>query len=221
MDDEAGDGGRLLVRQVPVHGAVEVADRHRAVDIDRAVGLRRTPGTATSCSSVMSPTISSRMSSSVTRPITSPYSSTTSANGVLRRRNALSWSDSGRGVGHEPGRRAIAAMSSLVGVAVDRVQRAQQVLGVQDADDVLRLAAPERQRASPATASTALTMSSGGSSASTRDHLGAVDHHVGDRRARAGRAGRRTCRGRASPTPPSRCSRSTAPRSSSCADRIG
>ncbi len=40
VDDEAGDGGRLVVGQVPVHGAVEVADRHRAVDIDRAVRLR-------------------------------------------------------------------------------------------------------------------------------------------------------------------------------------
>ena len=40
VDDEAGDGRRLLVGQVPVHGAVEVADRHRAVDIDRAVRLR-------------------------------------------------------------------------------------------------------------------------------------------------------------------------------------
>ena len=35
-----GDRRRLLVGQMPVHGAVEVADRHRAVDVDRAVGLR-------------------------------------------------------------------------------------------------------------------------------------------------------------------------------------
>ena len=40
VDDEAGDGRRLLVGQVPVHRAVEVADRHRAVDVDRAVRLR-------------------------------------------------------------------------------------------------------------------------------------------------------------------------------------
>src|SRR5271170_2851210 len=40
VNDEPGDGGGFLVRQVPIHRAVEVADRHRAVDIDRAVGLR-------------------------------------------------------------------------------------------------------------------------------------------------------------------------------------
>ena len=44
----------------------------------------------TSCSSVIWPTISSRMSSSVMRPCTSPYSSTTSAICDLRFRNALS-----------------------------------------------------------------------------------------------------------------------------------
>src|SRR3712207_7544982 len=30
----------LVVGQVPVHGAVEVTHRHRAVDVDRAVDLR-------------------------------------------------------------------------------------------------------------------------------------------------------------------------------------
>src|SRR5665213_2285782 len=76
-------------------------------------GWRRTPGIAGSCSSVMSPTISSRMSSSVTRPSTTPYSSTTSANGVLRRRNALSCSDTGRVSGTNQAGRISAATSSL------------------------------------------------------------------------------------------------------------
>src|SRR5580704_11275275 len=35
VDHEAGDGGRLFIRQMPVHGAVEIADRHRAVDHHR------------------------------------------------------------------------------------------------------------------------------------------------------------------------------------------
>jgi uncharacterized membrane protein YraQ (UPF0718 family) len=39
VNDEAGDGRRLLVGQVPVERAVDVADRYRAVDDDRAVGL--------------------------------------------------------------------------------------------------------------------------------------------------------------------------------------
>src|SRR5439155_714200 len=59
-------------------------------------GWARTPATTTSCSSEISPTISSKISSSVTMPSTSPYSSTTSAKWVLRRRNALSCSETGR-----------------------------------------------------------------------------------------------------------------------------
>ena len=39
VDDQAGDRRRLVVRQRPVERAVEVADRHRAVDDDRAVGF--------------------------------------------------------------------------------------------------------------------------------------------------------------------------------------
>jgi len=39
MDDQTGDSGRLLVRQIPVHDAVEVADGNRAVDIDRTIRL--------------------------------------------------------------------------------------------------------------------------------------------------------------------------------------
>ena len=40
MDDETGDRDGLFVRQVPVHLAVEIADRDAAVDIDGAVRLR-------------------------------------------------------------------------------------------------------------------------------------------------------------------------------------
>ena len=40
MDHQAGDGGGLVIGQIPFHGTVEVPDRHAAVDIDRAVGLR-------------------------------------------------------------------------------------------------------------------------------------------------------------------------------------
>ena len=35
----SGDGRRFLVRQVPVHDTVEVADRHGAFDGDRTVGI--------------------------------------------------------------------------------------------------------------------------------------------------------------------------------------
>src|SRR5665213_2829633 len=39
VNDEPGYRGRLFVRQMPVHDAVEIADRHPAIDVDRAVRL--------------------------------------------------------------------------------------------------------------------------------------------------------------------------------------
>ena len=104
----------------------------------------RTPATTTSCSSEISPTISSRMSSSVTMPSTSPYSSTTSAKWVLRRRNAFNCSDSGRISGTNQGGSMMADDVDARGVALGGADRAQQILGMQHADDVLRLLAPQR-----------------------------------------------------------------------------
>src|SRR5713226_9140013 len=39
VNDEACDRGCFLVRQIPVHRAIDVADRNRAIDHHRAVGL--------------------------------------------------------------------------------------------------------------------------------------------------------------------------------------
>src|SRR5215510_1520029 len=39
VDDEASDRGGLVVWQRPVHLAVEIAYRHRAVDVDRPISL--------------------------------------------------------------------------------------------------------------------------------------------------------------------------------------
>src|ERR1700685_4504868 len=36
VDDDARDGGGLVVRDIPVHRPVQVAHRHRAIDIHRA-----------------------------------------------------------------------------------------------------------------------------------------------------------------------------------------
>ncbi len=74
-------------------------------------GWRRTPWTEVSCSSSISPTISSRMSSSVTSPCRAPYSSTTRAKWVLRLRKALSWSFRLVVSGMNHGSRVMAPMS--------------------------------------------------------------------------------------------------------------
>ena len=47
VDHEAGDGHGVVVRQIPIHGAVEIADGDITVDVHRAVGLAAdTPCTA-------------------------------------------------------------------------------------------------------------------------------------------------------------------------------
>ncbi len=98
-----------------------------------------------SYSSRMSPTISSIMSSSVMRPISVPYSSTTSAKWLRWRRKALSCSFTGVVSGTNHGFSAIALTSSASARPRDRRHRAEQILGVQNADDVIRLTAIERQ----------------------------------------------------------------------------
>src|SRR6516225_4482177 len=40
VNDNTRDRGRFVVRDIPVHGPVEIADRHAAVDIDRSVRKR-------------------------------------------------------------------------------------------------------------------------------------------------------------------------------------
>ena len=69
--------------------------------------------------------------------------------------------------GTNQGGRAIAAMSIFDRSPSDRLHRAQQILGMQDADDVLRLARATAARACTRLASTSSMISSGGSSALT------------------------------------------------------
>ena len=108
-------------------------------------------GSSTSCSSAMSPTISSMMSSRVTRPCSAPYSSTTRAKWERRRRNSRSWSsrvvDLGDEVGlhrhvHDVEPLEDAGAAAVVGD--EAVDGAREILGVDDADDVLGLAAEDR-----------------------------------------------------------------------------
>src|SRR5882672_2001036 len=122
-------------------------------------GWARTPATTTSCSSEISPTISSRISSRVTMPSTSPYSSTTSAKWVWRRRN----------------RRDI----DLGGIAVGGTDRAQQILGVQHADDIFRLLTPQRNPGVFGGQHLAHQLF-GRQVGVDHHHFGAMNHDVGD-----------------------------------------
>jgi hypothetical protein len=75
VDDKPGNRGRVSIRQVPIHGAVEILDRDRAIHVDRPVGLRAYAGENDFVLVGDVPDDSSRISSRVTRPITSPCSS--------------------------------------------------------------------------------------------------------------------------------------------------
>ena len=81
--------------------------------------------------------------------------------------------------GTNQGGRAIAFDVDLRPVAVAALERAQQVLGVQDADDVLGRSAPQRH-ARDRRGEHGLDDLLGRIVGADRDHLGAVDHHVGD-----------------------------------------
>src|SRR5664280_3860609 len=84
----------------------------------------------------------------------------------------------GAHIGHEPGRRHQRGNVDLGGIAVDRMQRAQQILHVQDADDVFRIAAPERQPRHRR-GDHRVDQVFGRIVCVQGDHAGAVDHHVG------------------------------------------
>ena len=75
---------------------------------------------------------------------------------------------------------AMSAIFSLAGVAAARDQRAQEILGVQDADDVVRIAPPQgkaRIGRFDRLAHHLLRRQVG----VDEPHLGPVDHHVADR----------------------------------------
>ena len=181
VDDEAGDGGRLLD---PASSNPSTRFRSRMVTAPSTLtepsGCLRTPGMATSCSSVMSPTISSSMSSSVTRPSTTPYSSTTRANGVLRRRNALSWlGDGGACRARTKAARISPAMSTLVASPSSACSARNKSLTCRMPtmfSGLPRQSGMRVHRRGDHRVDQVFRLFVG----VERDHAGAVDHHVGD-----------------------------------------
>ena len=108
-------------------------------------GWASMPTVSTSFSSVISPTISSRMSSSVTRPIEGAVlvDHEGEVRAALAERQQLV--EQRRGVGDEPGRRRQRGDVEPGELAEVAAHPRQQVLGVQHADDAVGIAAPDRQ----------------------------------------------------------------------------
>ena len=180
VDDEAGDGGGLRIRQIPVHRAVEIADRHRAVDIDRAVRLRPH---ARHRNVVLVGDVADDFLEDVLEgdhaldlAILVDHEREVRLAAAERLELLRQRTD----VGHEPRRQRDRHDVDLGKLAVGVLDRAQQILGMQDADDVLRRVAPERdarvlglQRRGDDLLRWAVGID--------RHHFGAVDHHVGHR----------------------------------------
>src|SRR5580698_11165967 len=139
MDHEACDRGRLFVRQMPIHGAVEVADRHRTVDNYGAVGLGPDTGHH---DVVLVGNIADDLFQNVFQrhhafdfAVLVDYQREVS----LAATEGLELFGNGTHLRHEPGRQHNGRDVDLGRVAVCGANGAQQVLGVQDADDVFRL----------------------------------------------------------------------------------
>jgi hypothetical protein len=127
----------------------------------------------------MSPTISSMMSSSVTRPFDLAIFVDHKRDMGLAAQKGVELVAQCRRVGHEP--RLVGDLHDvdLRRVVVDGMQRAQHVLGMDDADDVVGRAAPDRHARIRALQDFGddvrrfLVPVDGA-------HIGAVDHDVGD-----------------------------------------
>src|SRR5215211_926791 len=140
VDDETGDGSRFLVGQVPIHDTVEIADRHAAVDIDRAVGLR---AHAWNCDIALVGDVDDDVIQKVLQRDQAHHLAVFVHDQRERRPSAPErlellgqWPD----VRHKPGwpRNRLDVELRYIVVGLDR---AQQILGVQNANDVFGLAA--------------------------------------------------------------------------------
>ena len=114
------------------------------------------------------------------RPSTTPYSSTTSAEWVLRRRNACNCSRSVVASGMNHASSAMSAALQLARVAAGGGEGAEQILGVQHADDVVGFAAPQRH-ARIGRGQHFAHQFVGRQIGVDRAHFGAMDHRVADR----------------------------------------
>src|SRR5581483_3154558 len=144
MDDETRDGGGFLIRQLPVHGAVEVPDRHVAVDAHRTVGLRPDAGhddvvfVADVADDLLEDIFERGEAHDLAvfvdhereRRLAPPEGAQ-----LIQQRTDI---------GHEPRRPGDRLHVDLRYVSAVILRGAQQILGMQDADDVFRLAAPQR-----------------------------------------------------------------------------
>ena len=179
MDDEPGDGRRFVVGQVPLQGAVEIADRNAAIDVDRAVGLR--PHARHRDVVLIGDVADDFLQNVLERDQPHHLTVFVDHQREMRLPTPESFELLGQraDVGHEPGRPRNGGDVDFGKIAVRDLDRTQEVLGVQDADDVLGLSLPQRHPRD-LRFQHRLDHLLGRVVGANRDHLGAVDHDVGD-----------------------------------------
>ena len=137
--DEAAEGLVAgVLGEVEAHLAVEFVDVDAGVDLGGLCSSMRlnVVGSAGSCSSLISPTSSSRRSSIVTRPAVPPYSSSDDRDVHLLHAEIAEQVAEGLGLGDEHAGRMADSISNCSGAA----HVLEQVAGVEDADDVVERA---------------------------------------------------------------------------------
>src|SRR5262249_46000929 len=177
MDDEARNGGRLRIRQAPVHGAVEVADRDRAVDIDRSV--RQQPY-ARNLDIVLVADVAHDLFENVLQrddPHELPVLVDHDGERGTPPPERLELLAERPGLWDEPGRAGEGHDIDLLLIAARLLDTAQEIFHMEDADDVFRRAPPQRD-ARHRLLKNRLDDLLGWLTHVRGDYFGAVDHDV-------------------------------------------
>src|SRR5450631_3464440 len=145
IDDKAGDRGGFLVWQIPGHRAVEIADWHRAVNDRGTVGH---DAHALHDDIVLVGDIADNFLDNILERDKAHddaiFIDHEGKMGFAFQERLELILDRGR-IRHEPGFERDAFDLEIGGVAAGRIERPQKIPGMQHADDIFRLAAPERQ----------------------------------------------------------------------------
>ena len=180
VDHQSGDRGGLLVGQAPVHHAVEVADRDRTVDDHRAVLLAAQTGHR---EIVFVAYVADDLFQNILKrhqALHVPIFVHNQSEMGLSLAESLQLVFQARRVGHEPDFERDRLQLDLFRVPARQSQGAQKILGVQDADNIIGVFAPQRH--ARIGRGDDLAHDLGGRQVGVdRQHFGAMDHDVGDR----------------------------------------
>ena len=178
VDHEAGDRRRLLVGQIPIHRAVEIAQRNRAVDQHRAVLLRAHAlhGDVVLVADVADDLLQNVLQRDEAHDLAIFVDDECEMRLALEKLLELILER--RRFRREPGRQHDLVDAQLRGVAAGGVERAQKILRMQQADEIIGTLAPQRHPRMGRRQHFADDVAGRQIGVDGAD-LGAVNHHVG------------------------------------------